>query len=220
MSIRPLPDPLTGKLAELISKAALLTAFVSASFLKTQDMVIIVRRLVGSLSLVVALLLCCKPAFSADAGPIVISVPPGFEGPAQEEANGGVNVAWIERQPVFGGGTLLQVSAIDVGSTLDGITQAQRLEGATHYLLEFLRSVGQSLSNFQFGEFESVSLAGLPAARVRWTATTASGHAAIGVIYCVLVGHSVVNLQTRDTGTAITPAMYAAISAIEGVRVR
>ena len=185
-----------------------------------RDMVIIVRRLVGSLSLVVALLFSCEPSFCADAGPIVISVPPGFEGPAQEEANGGVNVAWIERQPVFGGGTLLQVSAIDVGSSLDGITQAQRLEGTTHYLLEFLRSVGQSLSNFQFGEFENVSLAGLPAARVRWTATTSSGHAAIGVIYCVLVGHSVVNLQTRDTGTAITPAMYAAISAIEGVRVR
>jgi hypothetical protein len=183
-------------------------------------MVIMVCRLVGSLSLVVALLLCCEPSFCADAGPIVISVPPGFEGPAQEEANGGVNVAWIERQPVFGGGTLLQVSAIDIGSSLDGITQAQHLEAATHYLLEFVRSVGQPLANFQFGEFEKVTLAGLPAARVRWTATAASGHAAIGVIYCVVIGHSVVNLQTRDTGTDITPAMYAAISAIEGIRAR
>jgi len=129
-------------------------------------------------------------------------------------------VAWIERQPVPGGGTLLQVSAIDVGSSLDGITQAQRLEGATHYLLDFVRGVGQPLLNFQFGEFEHLSLAGLPAARVRWTANTVSGQAAIGVIYCVLVGHSVVSLQTRDTGTAITPAMYTAMSAIEGVRVR
>jgi hypothetical protein len=54
---------------------------------------------------------------------------------------------------------------------------------------------------------------------VRWTATD-SGHAAIGIIYCVLVGHSVVSLQTRDTGTEITPAMYSAMSAIEGVRAR
>jgi len=150
----------------------------------------------------------------------VISVPPGFVGPTREDANGGVTVAWIERQPALGGSTLLQVSAIDVGSSLDGITQTQRLEGATHYLLDFVRGVGQSLSNFEFGEFEHVSLAGVPAARVRWTATTSSGHAAIGVIYCVLVGHSVVSLQTRDTGTEITPAMYAAISAIERVRVR
>jgi len=179
-----------------------------------------VCRLVGSLLLAVTLVFSCEPSFCADAGPLVISVPPGFEGPTREDANGGVTVAWVERQPVPGGGTLLQVSAIDVGSSLDGITRAQREEGATHYLLEFVRGVGQPLLNFQFGEFEHVPLAGLPAARVRWTATTTSGQAAIGVIYCVLVGHSVVSLQSRDMGTAITPAMYSAMSAIEGVRVR
>jgi hypothetical protein len=166
------------------------------------------------------LVFVCESSFSADAGPLVISVPPGFEGPSQEDANGGVTFAWIERQPVRGGGTLLQVSAIDVGPSLDGITQAQRMEGATHYLLEFVRGVGQPLLNFQFGEFEHVSLAGLPAARVRWNAATTAGQGAIGVIYCVLVGHFVVSLQTRDTGTEITPAMYTAMNAIEGVRVR
>ena len=177
-------------------------------------------RLVGFLLLAIALMFSCEPAFCVDAGPLVISAPPGFEGPTREDANGGVTVAWIERQPVPGGGTLLQVSAIDVGSSLDGITQAQRVEGATHYLLDFVRGVGQSLLNFQFGEFEHVTLAGLPAARVRWTATTTSGQAVIGVIYCVLVGHSVVSLETRVTGAAITPAMYSAMSAIEGVRAR
>jgi hypothetical protein len=163
--------------------------------------------------------LSCAPSFCADAGPLVISVPAGFEGPTRDDGNGGVTVAWTERQPARGGATLLQVSAIDVGASLDGITHAQRVEGASHYLLEFVRGVGRSLENFQFGEFEQLSLAGLPASRVRWTATT-SGHAAIGVIYCVLVGHSVVSLQTRDTGTEITPAMYSAMSAIEGVHVR
>lgn len=176
-------------------------------------------RLVASLLLAISSVLSCEPSFCADAGPLVISVPPGFEGPTRDEGNGGVTVAWIERQPAVGGGTLLQVSAIDVGTSLDGITHAQRVEAANHYLLEFVRGVGESLENFQFGEFEQVSLARLPAARVRWTATI-TGHAAIGVIYCVLVGHSVVSLQTRDTGTQITPAMYSAMSAIEGVRVR
>ena len=168
----------------------------------------------------IVLALSCETSFGADAGPLVISVPKGFEGPTQEEANGGITVAWIERQPAPGGGTLLQVSAIDVGSSLDGITREQRAEGASRYLLDFVRGVGQSLLNFQFGEFEKVSLAGLPASRVRWTAATPAGQATIGVIYCVLVGHSVVSLQTRDTGTAITPAMYAAMGAIESVRVR
>jgi hypothetical protein len=174
----------------------------------------------GFLSLVIALLFSCEAAFCADVGPLAISVPPAFEGPTQENAGGGVTAVWIERQPVTGAGTLLQVSAIDVGSSLDGITQAQRLEGATRYLLEFVRGVGEPLLKFQFGEFEHVSVAGVPAARTRWTATTTDGKAAIGVIYCVLVKHSVVSLQTRDTGTEITPGMYAAIGAIEGVRVR
>jgi hypothetical protein len=178
-----------------------------------------VCRLVASLLLAISLAFSCEPSFCAEAGPLVISVPPGFEGPTRDDSNGGVTVAWIERQPVPGGGTLLQVSAIDVGTSLDGITRAQRVEAASHYLLEFVRGVGHSLENFVFSEFEQVSLAGAPAARVRWTATN-SGHAAIGVIYCVLVGHFVVSLQTRDTGTEITPAMYSAMGAIEGVRIR
>jgi hypothetical protein len=179
-----------------------------------------VHKIVGFPLLVIALLLSCEPAFCADVGPLAITVPPAFQGPTQENAGGGVTAVWIERQPVIGAGTLLQVSAIDVGASLAGITEAQRLEGATRYLLEFVRGVGEPLLKFQFGEFEHVSLAGVPAARTRWTATTTTGQAVIGVIYCVLVGHSVVSLQTRDTGADITPGMYVAIGAIEGVRVR
>lgn len=176
-------------------------------------------RLGASSLLALSLGIFCVPSFCADAGPLVISVPAGFEGPTREVANGGLTVAWIERQPASGGGTLLQVSAIDVGTSLDGITREQRVEGANHYLLEFVRGIGQSLEHFEFGQFEQLSLAGLPAARVRWTATD-SGHAAIGFIYCVLIGHTVVSLQTRDFGTEITPAMYSAMGAIESVRVR
>ncbi len=177
------------------------------------------RKPVALFWLCVSLVLPCEAALCAEAGPLVISVPPGFEGPTRNDGNGGVTVAWVEHRPASDGGTLLQVSAIDVGSSLDRITHAQQAEGANHYLLDFVRGIGQSLENFAFGEFEQVSLAGLPAARVRWTATI-SGHPAIGVIYCVLVGHSVVSLQTQDVGSEITPAMYSAISAIEGARVR
>jgi hypothetical protein len=182
-------------------------------------MVLSVRKLVLILWAFVSLVFACEPAFCADAGPLSISVPQGFEGPTRNDGNGGVTVAWVERHPASDGGTLLQISAIDVGSSLDKINHAQAVEGANHYLLEFVRGIGQSLENFVFGEFEQVSLAGLPAARVRWTASI-SGHPVIGVIYCVLVGRSVVSLQTQDVGSEITPAMYSAISAIEGVRVR
>jgi hypothetical protein len=166
-----------------------------------------------------ALLFPCAPAFCAEAGPLIIAVPEGFDGPTGGEQDGGVTTAWVKRRPGTDGGTLLQVSAIDLGTSLDGITQAQRAEAAQHYLLEFARAVGRNRDNFELGDIEQVSLAGLPAARVRWTGTF-GGSAAIGVMYCVLVGHSVVSLHTQDLGASITPAMYSAMSAIEGVRAR
>jgi hypothetical protein len=175
--------------------------------------------LVAVLWLSVSLVLPCAPSLCADAGPLVISVPEGFDGPIRSGGDGGVMIAWVRRRPASDGGTLLQVSAVDVGTSLDGSTVAQRLEGAKHYLLEFARGIGQRLGDFELGDVEQTSLAGLPAARVRWTGTV-GGNAAIGVMYCVLVGHSVVSLHTQDIGSAITPAMYSAMSAIEGVRVR
>ena len=169
--------------------------------------------------LAISLVLSCEPSFCAEAGPLVISVPPGFDGPTRDDENGGVTIAWIERQPVPGGGTLLQVSAIDLGTSLDAITPPQRTEAAKHYLLEFAKGIGQGLGDFKFGDLEQVTLAGLPAARGRWTGTV-GGNPAVGVLYCVLVGHSIVSLHTQDVGPEITPAMYSAIGAIEGVRVR
>jgi hypothetical protein len=177
------------------------------------------RPLAASFWLSVSLALASQPSHSADAGPLVISVPDGFDGPIRSDSAGGTTTAWVKRRPGAEGGTLLQISAIDVGTSLEGITPAQRLEGAQHYLLEFAKGLGQKLGNFELGDIERISLAGLPAARVRWAATIGED-AAIGVLYCVLVGHSVVSLNTQDIGTAITPAMYGAMSAIEGVRVR
>ena len=177
------------------------------------------RTLVASLWLSIALVLSCKPSFGADAGPLVISVPEGFDGPTRSEEAGGVTVAWVKHRPVSNGGTLLQVSAIELGTPLDAFTRPQRAEAAKHYLLEFAKGIGQGLGDFKFGDLEQVTLAGLPAARGRWTGTV-GGNPAVGVLYCVLVGRSVVSLHTQDVGPEITPAMYSAIGAIEGVRVR
>jgi hypothetical protein len=175
-------------------------------------------RVVVAVLLVASLVLPPAAVFGADIGPLSISVPQEFDGPIRTDANGGVTAGWVKRRPGTNGGTLLQVSVIDVGPPPDGITAAERLEGAKHYLLEFVRGIAQSRGNFEVGDMEQVSLAGLPAARIRWTGTVGD-KAAIGVMYCVLVGHSVVSLHTQDLGAAPSPAMYTAMSAIEGVRV-
>jgi len=178
-----------------------------------------VRTLVAYLWISVALVLLCEPSWCADAGPIVISVPEGFDGPIRSDEEGGATIGWVKRRPASDGGTSLQISAIDVGTSLDGITPAQRLDATVHYLMEFVKGMGHRLEDFEFGDIDQASLAGLPAARVRWTGTL-GGKATIGVTYCVLVRHSVVSLQTQDVGSEFTPAMYTAIGAIEGVRVR
>jgi hypothetical protein len=167
----------------------------------------------------IALLLPFDAARCSEAGPLTISIPRGFEGPIRSDEEGGVTVAWVNRRPVTDGGTLLQVSSIDVGASLDGITLAQRAEGAKHYLVEFARGLAQRLGAFTLGEIDRLTLAGLPAARAKWSGTV-GGSPSVGVMYCVLVGHTVVSLQTQDAGTEITPAMYSAMGAIEGVRVR
>jgi hypothetical protein len=165
------------------------------------------------------LALLCPRCWSADAGPIAISIPDGFEGPTRSDMQGGTTLGWIKQEPGAQGSTLLQISAIDVGASLDGFTPAQRVEATRHYLLEFVKGIGQRLDDFAFGDVDQASLAGLPAARVRWRGTV-DGKATLGIMYCVLVHHSVVSLQTQDVGTEVTPAMYTAVGAIQGIRVR
>jgi hypothetical protein len=171
------------------------------------------------------LALCCLAllsggsALAASLGPITIAVPEGFDGQASRQLDGGLTVAWVKRRPGAQAGTLLQVSAVDVGATLEQIRGPDRYEAARHYLLEFVKGIGVRREHFQLGDVDRVTLAGLPAARVRWTGTV-EDEPAIGVMYCVLVKHSVVSLHTQDAGSEITPAMYSAIAAIDAIEVR
>jgi hypothetical protein len=167
----------------------------------------------------VAALLLGAPAFAVDLGPLVLTVPDGFDTPASSERDGGVTTVWTKRRPGTADTTLLQVSVLDGGAAFDEAGAADRFVGAQHYLLEFVRGVGRTEDHFQLAQIEHVSLAGVPAARARWTGTVAD-KPIVGVMYCVLVGHSIVSLRTEDAGPAITPAMYGAIAAIEAVKRR
>jgi len=174
-------------------------------------------RIATPLVLLCSLLALPTGALPAEVGPLSISVPAGFDGPTTGQKEGAVMTAWVKHHPDEDGGTLLQISVVDMGAALNGITVAQRAEGAKRYLSEFIDSVARRRDNFKLDEVEPVSLAGIPAARVRWTGGVGEIQA-IGVMYCVLVGNSVINLYTQDRGSEITPAMESAMSAIEGVR--
>ncbi len=176
------------------------------------------RALHGFFGLCWCLLCSGGPVWAAQVGPITITVPEGFDGPASSELEGGVTAAWVKRRPASPAGTLLQISAVDVGPSLDDIQGSDRFEAARHYLLEFVKGVGLRREHFELGTVDQVTLAGLPAARVHWTGTL-QDEPEVGVMYCVLVHHSVVSLQSQDSGSAITPAMYSAITAIDAIRV-
>lgn len=57
----------------------------------------------------------------------------GFDGPMCGDEGGARRPQRVKHGPGADGGTVLQVSAIDVGASLDGITAAQRAEAARHY---------------------------------------------------------------------------------------
>jgi hypothetical protein len=155
----------------------------------------------------------------ADFGPISITVPQGFDGPIGGGKGSAKTAAWIRRHDNAQGGTLLQVTTYDEGPDLRSIGWQARTQSAKKYLLEFAAGVAQQRENFQLGEVESLSLAGEPAVRVKWTGTVGSA-TAIGVMYCVLLDTAIVSFHTQDTGSEITDAMKSAMAAIESMKVR
>jgi hypothetical protein len=175
--------------------------------------------------IMIALLFVCfaalppNAAVCADFGPVSIAVPEGFDGPLSSARDGGETTAWVKHHTDSSGGTLLQISTYNEGSALKGISAAQRAEGAKKYLLDFVGGVGRRRDDFKLGAVEPLSLAGLPAARVRWTGTLGEV-SSIGVMYCVLIDTTIVSFHTQDTGSDITTAMRSAMAAIEGVRTR
>jgi hypothetical protein len=175
------------------------------------------RPLIAALITCLSMAVSCPPGWCADFGPISISVPEGFVGPLGGQKDGAVTAAWVKHHPDSAGGTLLQVTTYDEGVALKGMTAGQRAEGAKKYLMDFVGGVARRREDFKLGPIESLSLAGSPAARVRWTGTIGTV-SSVGVMYCVLVDTTVVSFHTQDTGSEITAAMKSAIAAIESAR--
>lgn len=151
---------------------------------------------------------------------LTLSVPDGFEGPTTGTPGPGAKVtAYTKPYSGTSGGTLLQISTYDFRSALEGMPEEERGNASDYYVGQFLGGVERKRTSFSATRPERISLGGLPASRATWTGRF-NGMATSGVMYCLIVGTTVVSLHTQDIDGAPPSNRSAAIAAIEGLIVR
>lgn len=151
---------------------------------------------------------------------LTFSVPDGFVGPTTGAPGLGANVtAYTKPYSGTPGGTLLQISTYDFRSALEGMPEEERGNASEYYLGQFLGGVERKRTSFSASRPERLSLGGLTASRVTWTGRF-NGLSTSGVMYCLIIGTTVVSLHTQDIDGAPTGNRSAAIAAFEGLIVR
>ena len=144
-------------------------------------------------------------------------VPPGFEGPVEAApAPDMKTVAFTRRYADRPGGTLLQITTFSADSSSESVPEAQKSEMAASYLKQFLQGVERQRTQFEASAIQRTTLAGAPAARVSWRGR-ASGLAANGVMYTVILDRALVSLHTQDLDGAPAAHRESALRAIEGI---
>ena len=173
------------------------------------------RLLCGIALLFVSCPLALAETYSNDV--IELTVPDGFEGPTTGSPGPGATVAgYVKPYSGRSGGTLLQVSTYDFRSALEGMPEAERGNASEYYLLQFLGGVERRRTSFSASRPERISLGGLPASKISWTGR-ANGLQTSGVMFCVVIGTTVVSLHTQDIDGAPAANRAAAIASIEGL---
>lgn len=168
--------------------------------------------------IVAALATSAVHAETATVGPVVISVPEGFERQQTQRKDGMQVTAWTKSPLGKNGKTLLQVSVYDFGAQLDQASPKDLANGSEKYLREFLNGIERRRYNFELSPVEPVKLAGLSASRATWKGNSADV-TLVGVMYCVIVRKRyVVSFHTQDLGTARTAAMREAMKSIEAIQ--
>lgn len=170
------------------------------------------RRLATAAAVLISVAMPCA---ASEVWPISIEPPKDFEGPIQQQAQGGTAVAWT-RKETDGTATLLQVTTYNVGMTIAKMSPEDGYAGARQYLGEMLAGVARRRTDFKQTEPVRMQLAGRPAARVSWTGKM-NGMPTNGVMFCVIVGTYMVNLHTQGSGSTPTPSMQAAMKSIEAI---
>lgn len=151
---------------------------------------------------------------------LTLSVPDGFEGPTTGSPGPGAKVtAYTKPYLGMSGGTLFQISTYDFKSALEGMPDEERGNASEYYLGQFLGGVERKRTAFSATRPERISLGGLPASRVTWTGRF-NDLPTSGVMYCLIIGTTVVSLHTQDMDGAPTSNRSAAVAAFEGLIVR
>jgi hypothetical protein len=186
-----------------------------------------VNRLIVSWATTLAgqfLLALAAPATSATpatVGPVVISVPEGFEAAQTQRLKKTLITAWTKSVRSAGLKTLLQINVIDFGSAPGKPAAPQELNiYAEKYLHQFLDGIERRRTNYVSSPVAHIKLAGLPAARATWNGAV-GGRAAVGVMYSVIVHNRfAVIFHTQDLGSTPTSGMFEAMKSIEAATLR
>lgn len=175
------------------------------------------KFLVGALLLVMQFSASAEP-FSNEV--LMLDVPAGFEGPISASPGPGAKITGFTK-PYKGinGGTLFQITTYDYRSSLKGMPEEERGNGSEYYLGQFLGGVERKRTSFSASNVERVSLGGLPGSRVKWYGKF-NGKPTSGIMYCVIIGTTVVSLHTQDMDGAPPENRSAALAAFESLRIK
>jgi hypothetical protein len=142
-------------------------------------------------------------------GPIIISVPAGFQHAQTQRQKKHLVTAWTKSVHDGSMKTLLQIDVVDFGAAPSA--------NAEKYLRQFLGNIERRRSHYISSPLAHIQLAGLPAVRASWNGSIGD-HAAVGVMYSVIVQNRfAVILHTQDLGNMPTSGMLEAMRAIETV---
>lgn len=130
---------------------------------------------------------------------IQLDIPAGFQGPHHNSAQGMSILAFVHKHANKDAGTLLQITVWDPGMTFPEMSKEQLQQGATQYLQQMVSSLPQDKSNFQQGELEYTTIAGIPAARTYWEGEfNLNKQKAHGFAYAFIANSKIYFLNTHD----------------------
>lgn len=169
-------------------------------------------------SIVACFLSAAAWAGPATVGPIVITVPEGFEAADTQRLEKMVVTAWTKSVPNGSMKTLLQVNVVDFGQQRAKPPSQQELSiYAEKYLRQFLDGIERRRSHYVSSPVAHIKLAGLPAVRATWNGAIGD-RAVVGVMYCVIVRNRfAVIFHTQDLGSTPSTGMFEAMASIESV---
>jgi|KBSSwiStaDraftv2_1062776.scaffolds.fasta_scaffold01222_11 hypothetical protein len=177
------------------------------------------RLIVGWVTMLAVQFLLAAAAHAAvTVGPIVISVPDGFEAAQTQRLKKTLITAWTKSVRSAGLKTLLQINVIDFGSAPGKPAVPQELSiYAEKYLHQFLGGIERRRTNYVSSPVAHIKIAGLPGVRATWNGSV-GGRATVGVMYSVIVHNRfAVIFHTQDLGSTPTSGMFEAMKSIEAV---